>query len=1003
MEATQESPQLADISLLRLVESSGVTLTRDGKAWTGACPFHKDTRQSLFVDAEKNHWQCDGDCQTGGSVIEWVMKAKHVSRTHAVELLRHDHPIAVVSGDHINRTTVRELNAPFEADNDDQTVLHRVVRYYHETLKQSPEAQSYLQARGINKAEAVDHFKLGFSNRTLGYRLPAKNRKAGAALRGRLQRLGIVRANGHEHFRGSIVIPVINEGVIKDIYGRKLADKLRPGTPLHCHLEGGSLQDKGLFNLEAVKISDEVILCQSLIDALTFWCAGHRNVTCVYGLDGFTSHHLASLQQYAVKRVLIAFVASKEGDAAAAGVAEQLTAIGIDAYRIEFPRTQDVNDYSLEAQPPGSNLGQAIRKAVWLGKGQAPEMRSVESDLVEEEVSSVPEEVVAESLPEKPQQESRQPITLPAIEEPVLPAPLPASVAPAPPSEIEAEIKDNEVILCLEDRRYRLRGLEKNLSYDQLKLSVLVSREDALHVDTFDLYSSKHRGAFIRLASLELGVPEKIIKQDLAKVLLKLEVLQDQKIQQVLAPQEKEAVLSKKDRDEALALLQSPNLLQRLLDDYERCGVVGEKTNKLVGYLAALSRKLEKPLAVIIQSTSAAGKSALMDAVLSFIPEEDRVQYSAMTGQSLFYMGDINLRHKILAINEEEGASKATYALKLLQSEGHLTIASTGKDPNNGRHVTHEYHVEGPVMIFSTTTAIDVDEELLNRCLVLTVDEDRAQTQAIHDYQRFEETLEGLLATQSRDDIIRVHRNAQRLLKPLKVVNPYAEQLTFLDDKTRTRRDHKKYLTLIRSIALLHQYQREIKTTYFKGKPLQYVEVSLEDIATANQIAHEVLGRSLDALPPQTRRLLQLIDAMVSEHCRTFHLGRRDFRFGRREVREYTGWGDTQLKVHLQRLEAMEYLLTHRGGRGQRIVYELLYNREGQDGQPFLMGLIDVETLHNHACDEKLSVPADPLSEAGRPQVRGPSALSRLPINAFLSSENSQMAGVGRESSQNHL
>ena len=139
----------------------------------------------------------------------------------------------------------------------------------------------------------------------------------------------------------------------------------------------------------------------------------------------------------------------------------------------------------------------------------------------------------------------------------------------------------------------------------------------------------------------------------------------------------------------------------------------------------------------------------------------------------------------MLAIAEEEGAERASYALKLLQSEGELTIASTGKDPHSGKLVTHEYRVQGPVAILLTTTAIDVDEELLNRCLVLTVDEDREQTRAIHVRQREGETLEGLLAERERRRIIERHKNAQRLLKPLLVVNPYARQLTFLDDRTR--------------------------------------------------------------------------------------------------------------------------------------------------------------------------------------------------------------------------
>jgi len=244
----------------------------------------------------------------------------------------------------------------------------------------------------------------------------------------------------------------------------------------------------------------------------------------------------------------------------------------------------------------------------------------------------------------------------------------------------------------------------------------------------------------------------------------------------------------------------------------------------LVGYLAAVSRKLEEPLAIIIQSSSAAGKTSLMDAILSFMPEEECVQYSAMTGQSLFYMGETNLSHKILAIVEEEGAERASYALKILQSEGELTIASTGKDPQTGRLETQEYHVEGPVMILLTTTAIDLDEELMNRCLVLSVDEGREQTRAIHQQQRRRRTLSGLKARVTRRAVRTLHRNAQRLLRPLAVMNPFAPSLRFEDSQTRTRRDHEKYLTLIDSIALLHQHQRPVRSFETCGEVVDYVE-----------------------------------------------------------------------------------------------------------------------------------------------------------------------------------
>jgi len=218
--------------------------------------------------------------------------------------------------------------------------------------------------------------------------------------------------------------------------------------------------------------------------------------------------------------------------------------------------------------------------------------------------------------------------------------------------------------------------------------------------------------------------------------------------------------------------------------------------------------------------------------------------------------------------------------------------------------------------------------------------------------QRQQQTLEGLLQNEDKKQIIGLHRNAQRLLKPLLVANPFAEQLTFIDDKTRTRRDHMKYLTLIRAIALLHQYQREVKTVNHNGELLSYIEVEKRDIEVANKLAHDVLGRSLDELPPQTRTLLKHIKEMVTKQCKSDAIEQNQTRFSRKDVRQYTGWTDFQVRTHLGRLVELEYVLTHRGGRGQSFVYELLYNGEVDDSEPFLSGLIDVESL-NHEYDTK--------------------------------------------------
>jgi len=241
-----------------------------------------------------------------------------------------------------------------------------------------------------------------------------------------------------------------------------------------------------------------------------------------------------------------------------------------------------------------------------------------------------------------------------------------------------------------------------------------------------------------------------------------------------------------------------------------------------------------------------------------------------------------------------------------------------------------------------------------------------------------------------------VHRNAQRLLKPVFVANPYARELTFLDRQTRTRRDHMKYLTLIRSIALLHQWQRPHKTVEHRGRSVEYIEVTLDDIAIANRLAHEVLGRSLDELPPQTRRLLLAVDTMVTAECERQKMERSDYRFSRRDVREATGWGDTQLKIHLHRLEEMEYLLIHRGGRGQSFVYELVFARQEDSGRPMLPGLIEVGALQKHRYDEKKSGPEANRSGSSRPQVGGVSGPLK-PAPQSISMRLPEAAGFGNE------
>jgi hypothetical protein len=801
--------------------------------------------------------------------------------------------------------------------------------------------------------------------------------------------VGVYRASGHEHLNGCLVVPVLDleSGDVRQLYGRRIAPghKIPANQPKHLYL---SLPLAGVWNEAALIASREVIVCEALIDAMTFWCAGYRNVIAAYGVSGFTQDHWAALKRHGTERVWIAYDRDEAGNAAAENLATELHEAGIETWRVLFPKGMDANEYAKKVAPAEKSLGVLLQQAEWIGKGKRPVPTAVvEPTPVEEVKKEAPLPSLAATAEPS---ESMPPAVAEAAKEEAQELPAPPSMEP-PREELDMqETAAGELVFTFGERMWRIRGWQKNLGPEQMRVNVQVRRtgvDGAYHVDTLDVYSAKARAQYLKAASVELGSQEDTLKRDLGRVLLKLETMQDEAIRATLTPKEARVELDALEHAAAVDWLKAPNLIERLEADMARCGVVGERTNLLAGYLAAVSRKLDAPLAVLIQSSSAAGKSSLMDAVLDLMPDEERIQYSAMTGQSLFYLGETDLQHKILAIAEEEGVRQAAYALKLLQSDGELTIASTGKDEATGNLVTKQYRVKGPVMLMLTTTAIDVDEELLNRCLVLTINESREQTREIHARQRAKQTLEGLLAETDRQHIVELHRNAQRLLKPMHVVNPYANELTFMDEKTRTRRDHMKYLTLIRSIALLHQYQRQHKTVTHRGETLTYIEVTKSDIALANRIAHEVLGRTLDELPPQTRRLLKLLQAWVNERCAATAQKQGEFRFTRRDVREATCWGDTQLKVHLSRLVELEYVLSHRGLRGLTYEYELRYDG-ADDGRPHLMGLLELDN------DAQRSGQSGNRSGSGRPVVGSRSGWSDQAQGQMGEGHSAELVGV---------
>lgn len=489
----------------------------------------------------------------------------------------------------------------------------------------------------------------------------------------------------------------------------------------------------------------------------------------------------------------------------------------------------------------------------------------------------------------------------------------------------------NSLIFKLDSLVYNIRPT--NLS-DPTHLRCVISvtnKNGYTYLDKIDLYQASNRKLFIKKAVPRMEQSAQILEQDLIKIISDLEKLRDTSDEQ----RETAVEIPPMQKKEALEYLQNPNLVNNIIAGFHKCGYVGEELNLLTAYLVATSRKLQNPLSLMIMSRSGAGKSTLQDAVLKFMPEEEYQSYTRVTDQVLFYKGKDELRHKLIAIEEIQGAKGASYSIRNLLTSHGLSVNSTIKDPLTGLMKAMAHKVYGPIALLLTTTCVDdIDYELLTRFMIITADESHEQTQRILARQRQARSLSGIMARRNNEQEQILHQNCQRLLKPIEIVNPYYDTLKFDHKSLIMRRRHLQYLCLIDAVTLLYQYQRPIKKAKDGNGEFEYIEVTKRDIEIANKIAKEVLVSCGDELVPPARNLhKELIKMSENNGSHGFY---------RKDIRDYTGWNDYQVRTYLKQLIDLEYVGTITGGgKGNRCQYELLYR--GNGNKP--MELLDPQTL----------------------------------------------------------
>lgn len=376
--------------------------------------------------------------------------------------------------------------------------------------------------------------------------------------------------------------------------------------------------------------------------------------------------------------------------------------------------------------------------------------------------------------------------------------------------------------------------------------------------------------------------------------------------------------MAEADREEALALLRDPRLLLRIEEDLGIMGVVGEERVKVSAYLVGTSRKqsVGQGLAGTFKAGSAAGKNHIVRTVAGVMPEEDVLEFTYLSPKALFYLGENAVRHKVVICTEVAGRVEAEYAVRALISEPFITSAIPVKDEETGRFTTETFRVNGPIAYLDTTTGAKLNTENASRVFEFYLDEEEAQTLAIHRQQAREAGPERFQIEAERERVRRRHRNAQRLLEPgITVIIPFADQLTFPTKDRRARGDFPKLLALIRVIAFLHQFQREVKER--DGR--RYIEATPTDYALAHALACPTFEETLDVLDRRDRRLLDTILRNITQ--KVGPEGPGGVRFDRADVSGWTGTHRNHLVNPLNRLEEAEYLIRVEGGIGKKIIY----------------------------------------------------------------------------------
>jgi len=833
------------------------------------CPWHPDKTPSLQLYPKTNSWTCfSSNCNAGsGDQIDFIMKYENISKYEAIQkatsLIGHTTAAPIPS------TTPKEekpqeellqatLSRTARTELSRSETLQLALDYFTAGIKSnSTTAKNYIQSRGLEKLSGMGNYPMGYNSGQLHHRENSKYIPD-------YVNVGLLQNNpsgGYRVFaKHCLMFPLKNkDGQVVSFYGRSIA---ATGNNKHYYLKNS----QGLYPTYPPAGTQKLLITESIIDTATLLqinsITSNFTLLAAYGTNRLTQEHLEAISRLTyLSEIVFFFDGDDAGRRAVTKYAEQIHFLlpKVSISHIETPDDEDPN--SLYVTYEEGYIMELLNNRKQLYSTEGKTVKEEQSEVAPKLNSKNHEALVYET------------------------------------TELHFTVLGGIKISGLERMKVTLKIAVKNSHYAPIRQHL-------------DLYNNEQLTRLVRTINEQLDVKTEVIREGLLALIEELEAYRIERLSQTQSMQEESPALTPTELTKAEEYLKADNLMQRLMDDLGKTGVVGEIHNRLIMYLVYLSRITQEPLHIISFGASGTGKTHLQESIGNLLPEEDKLEITSLSGNALYYFKNDEIRHKVLLIEDMDGAQDVLYPLRELQTKQKLTKTVSIKD-SQGNIKTIKVTVHGPVCIAGCTTKSRIYEDNANRSLLIHLDGSSEQDDRIMAYQRAEAA--GQINKDEEESYTRLLRNIQRMVRPIKVINPYAPQLQIPGKVFKKRRSNWIYLRFIEIITLIHQYQREEKADTDTGEV--YIESTLEDIAWANKLLKDILLRKADELSEPSRNFFERLKKWLKESKKS--------EFRTQELRTEMSVTASSLKRYLPELTSCGLVQIIGGNKTRGYTYEV--------------------------------------------------------------------------------